>query len=348
MQPLYDASFGPREREAWRLHGSLGCDVRHSPGRQRSQNPELGRSMVQVERCPMPATQMKQRVTSRNILFATDFSAAASSAMPYAAGFAKSFGAKLYALHVKEPANYALPPEMWESAQLALDVEIQSLRNAVRREFPEIAPEVLEGECGLWTALSLAIEAYQIDLLVVGTRGRTGVEKALLGSQAEEILRRAPCPVLTVGPQAQFQDAIHGKFSSILFATNFGPASLAAARIAVSLSEEYQSRLSLLHVIENRAVNELAGPAEFGESSERHLRALVPDEAKFWCTPHFIVEQGLPADKILETEHRTNANLIVLGVHGEEGVPVAATHLPIATVHKIVAHANCPVLTVRG
>ena len=296
----------------------------------------------------MLATQTKQRVTFRNILFATDFSPAANAAMPYAAGFTKSFGARLYAMHVKEPANYALPPEMWESLQLAQDMEIQCLREAVKRDFPEIAPEVLEGEGGLWTALSLAIEAYQIDLLVVGTRGRTGVEKALLGSQAEEILRRAPCPVLTVGPQAQSQDAIRGKFASVLFATNFGPASLAAARIAVSLAEEYQSRLTLLHVIENRGANELAGPAEFGESSERQLRALVRDEAKFWCAPHFIVEQGLPAEKILETALRARADLIVLGVHGPEGVPGTATHLPIATVHKIVAHADCPVLTMRS
>jgi nucleotide-binding universal stress UspA family protein len=296
----------------------------------------------------MLATQRKQRVTFRNILFATDFSTAASSAMPYAAGFTKSFGAKLYAMHVKEPANYALPPEMWEGAQLAQDMEIRSLREAVKREFPEITPEVLEGEGGLWTALSLAIEAYQIDLIVVGTRGRTGVEKVLLGSQAEEILRRAPCPVLTVGPRAKSQDAIRGKFASILFATNFGPASLAAARIAVSLAEEYQSRLTLLHVIETPGANELAGTAEFGGSSGRQLRALVPEEAKLWCTPHFLVEQGLPAERILETARRTDANLIVLGVHGEEGVPGAATHLPIATVHKVVAHADCPVLTVRG
>ncbi len=296
----------------------------------------------------MPATQMKQRVAFKNILFATDFSSAANCAMRYAAGFAKSFGAKLYALHVKEPANYALPPEMWESAQLAQDMEIHSLRDAVKREFPEIAPEVLAGQGGLWTALSLAIEAYQIDLLVVGTRGRTGVEKVILGSQAEEILRRAPCPVLTVGPQANSQEAIRGTFASVLFATNFGPASFAAARIAVSLAEEYQSRLTLLHVIEDRGANDLAGPAEFVESSERQLRALVPNESKFWCAPRFVVEQGLAAEKILEAARRMNANLIVLGVHGQEGVPGAATHLPIATVHKIIAHAECPVLTLRG
>jgi nucleotide-binding universal stress UspA family protein len=295
----------------------------------------------------MIATQMKKRVTFHNILFATDFSPAANAAMPYAAGLARSFGAKLFALHVKEPSNYALPPETWQSAQLACDEDMRQFRDAVKRDFPELAPEVLEGEGGVWAAVAAAIEEHAIDLVVVGTRGRTGLGKALLGSQAEEVLRRAACPVLAVGPQAQSEHGRRGKLASVLYATNFGPASLAAAPIAVSLAEEYQSRLTLLHVIENRGANELANPAEFGEASERQLRALVPEEAKFWCAPHYIVEHGVPEDKILEAARSTNADLIVLGVHKPEGVPGASTHLPIATVHHIVAHAECPVLTVR-
>jgi nucleotide-binding universal stress UspA family protein len=294
----------------------------------------------------MLATQMKQRVTFRNILFATDFCAASNLAMPYAAGLAKSFGAKLYTLHVQEPANYALPPEIWETVQLTREKEGQILHEAVKHDFPEVTTELLVGEGGVWAAIESAIKTYRIDLVVVGTRGRTGVEKILLGSQAEEVLRRATCPVLTVGPGAQSRDGKRGKITSILYATNFGAASLAAAPLAVSLAEEYQAKLTLLHVIENRDANDLASAEEFGESSERVLRALVPDEAKFWCAPHFMVEQGVPEDKILEAAHRIGADLIVLGSHKPEGMRGAATHLSIATVHKVVAHAECPVLSV--
>jgi nucleotide-binding universal stress UspA family protein len=294
----------------------------------------------------MLATQTKQRVTFRNILFATDFSAAANLAMPYAAGLARSFGAKLYALHVQEPANYALPPEIWQTVQLTREKEGQILRQAVRHDFPEVTTELLVGEGGVWLAIETAIKKYKIDLVVVGTRGRTGVEKILLGSQAEEVLRRATCPVLTVGPGAQSKEGQRGKIASILYASNFGAASLAAAPLAVSLAEEYQAKLTLLHVIENRKANDLAIAEEFGESSERVLRALVPDEARFWCAPHFMVEQGVPEDKILETAHRVHADLIVLGSHKPEGMRGAATHLSIATVHKVVANANCPVLSV--
>jgi nucleotide-binding universal stress UspA family protein len=294
----------------------------------------------------MPATQMKQMVTFRNILFATDFSAAANLAMPYAAGLARSFGAKLYALHVQEPANYALPPEIWQTVLLTREKEEQILREAVKHDFPEVTAEVLEGEGNVWAAIEAAIKMYRIDLIVVGTRGRTGVEKILLGSEAEEVLRRAPCPVLTVGPGAKSRAGKPAKITSILYATSFGAASLAGAPLAVSLAEEYQARLTLLHVIENRKANDLAGAEEFGESSERVLRALVPDEAKFWCAPHFMVEQGVPEEKILEVAQRVGAELIVLGSHKPEGVRGAATHLSMATVHKVVAHAECPVLSV--
>ena len=312
----------------------------------------------------MFATQMKQRVTEkfenqvpenlknqrvafRNILFATDFSASANAAMPYAAGLARSFAAKLFVLHVQEPANYALPVEAMQCTQFAQEMEMKFIRKAVAHDFPEIVPEVLQAEGALWPSLSEAVKTHHIDLVVIGTRGRTGVGKALLGSKAEEILRHAPCPVLTVGPRAQFQDGVRAKLVSILFATDFGPASIAAAPFAVSLAEEYQSKLTLLHV-ESRNAAPVCGADEFGDASERRLRALVPDDAKFWCAPHFLVEQGVPTDRILEAARRTNADLIVIGAHRPEGIPGAASHLPISTLHKIVANAEVPVLSVRG
>jgi len=295
----------------------------------------------------MLGTQATQRAVFRNVMLATDFSAAARSAIPYAAGLAESFGANLYVMHVHEPANYSLPPEMWQAVQATHDMETQSLRDEVKQEFTDITPQILEGEGGVWSAMASAIEKRKIDLIVVGTRGRTGLAKAVLGSQAEEVLRRAPCPVLTVGPQAKCQNGKFGKITSILFATNFGPASLAAASIAVSLAEEYQSQLNLLHVVEDSRAYEAAASEEFIVSTECRLRDLVQTDAKAWCTPAFTVEIGVAADKILEVARRINADLIVLGVHGPQGVPGASTHLPIATVHKIVANASCPVLTLR-
>lgn len=296
----------------------------------------------------MPAAKTQKRVVFKNILFATDFSASANMAMPYAAGMARSFDANLYAMHVQEPINYALPPEAWTELDLTREMEISSLSQAIKRDFPEVTPHVLIGEGIVSVALESAIEKHEIDLIVVGTRGRTGLGKAVLGSQAEKILRTAKCPVLTVGPRAcTEQNSMRRKIASILFASDFGRASVKAAPIAVSLAEECQSKLTLLHVVEFREANELAASADFGESCERQLRALVPEEAELWCEPHFIVERGQPTEGILSAAQRTQADLIVIGVHRPARLPGASTHLP-TTAHNVITFAECPVLTVTS
>lgn len=296
----------------------------------------------------------QKRVIFRNILLASDYSASANLAMPYAAGMARSFGATLYAMHVQEPINYALPPGTWQGAELTHEMEQQFLVEAIRRDFPEVKPHVLHGEGKVWRAIETAIRKHAIDVVVVGTRGRAGIGKALLGSVAEEILRHAPCPVLTVGPQACHEAGRRGRMASILFATDFGAASLAAAPIAVSLAEEYQAKLTLLHVMEKRDRNEMEMPGDAAESCEQRLRSLVTEEAKLWCEPHFVVDcgagdkRGAAWERILGQAEAREADLVVMGVHAPEGVPGADTHLEIATVHGVVAHAGMPVLTVPG
>jgi nucleotide-binding universal stress UspA family protein len=79
----------------------------------------------------------------------------------------------------------------------------------------------------------------------------------------------------------------------------------------------------------------------------RRLRLIVPEDAHLWCEPHFVVERGNRAEGILDVARRSDADLIVLGVHGPEGLPGAATHLPGALAHNVITMAECPVLTVR-
>jgi nucleotide-binding universal stress UspA family protein len=234
-------------------------------------------------------------------------------------------------------------------------MEAKFLVEAIRRDFPEVRPHVLHADGVVWRAVDMAIRKHAIDLVVVGTRGRTGIGKALLGSVAEEILRHAPCPVLTVGPQACHEAGRRGKMASILFATDFGAASLAAAPIAVSLAEEYQAKLTFLHVMERRGEGQMAMPCDRMEECEQRMRPLVAEEAKMWCEPHFVVDcgagdrAGAAWERILGQAQAREADLIVMGAHDPEGFPPGAdTHLEIATVHGVVAHARMPVLTVRG
>lgn len=214
--------------------------------------------------------------------------------------------------------------------------------------FPGIQLEVLIKEGDLWSSLASVLEENDVDLVVIGTRGRSGIAKLVLGSVAEEIFRQAPCPVMTVGPDTAPAGKRDGQIKRILFATDFGPTSGAAAPYAVSLAQEFQAHLTLLHVTAEPKPGELVEPPDSVQSFYELLHKFVPAEAELWCVPEYLVEKGDPAEKILEVAARTGAELIILGVRQPSGFPGAATHLPIATAHKVVAHATCPVLTIRG
>src|ERR1700761_8091161 len=123
----------------------------------------------------MTDRQNTKQVNFLNILFATDFSSAANLAMPIAAGLARSFHSKLYVLHVHEPVNYALPPEASQVDETTREMEKQCLREVVNRDFPGLTPEILEDEGAVLSTILAASRIHDIDLIVVGTRGRGGL-----------------------------------------------------------------------------------------------------------------------------------------------------------------------------
>lgn len=203
--------------------------------------------------------------------------------------------------------------------------------------------ELLVKSGDVWPVLSGVIEEHGIDLVVVGTRGRTGVWKLLLGSVAETIFRQAPCPVLTVGPSLSGQDSEAGP-QRILAPTGFAPQSLYAVRYALWLAQELQSSLALLNVV--------TGPPSTQDRerirSERlaRLRALVPQDEHLPSPPEFVVEFGEVTEKILEAAARWKTNLIVLGLHQVK--ETSSAEAAWAKAYEIVCSASCPVLTVRA
>lgn len=294
----------------------------------------------------MKPAAAKIRTRFENILFATDFSAAASHAVPFVKKIARHFQSNLVALHVKPPVvNPMTQPTTWQADIVAARVFDKKHRDELLDTFAGINTEVMIEEGEIQSCLQSAIEKHNTDLVIIATRGRTGVAKVLLGSVAEEIFRTLPCPVLTVGPHS---DPAKANIREILLATDFGSESQSAAAYAVSLAQEYQARLTLLHVVPERKPGELVSWFDVQESSKQLLRKLVPAEAEAWCRPEYLVERGDPAERILDLANLRAVDLIVLGAQPEKGIPGAATHLPIATAHKVVAHANCPVLTVRN
>ena len=297
----------------------------------------------------MPTTEVTHRIQLKNILYATDFSRAADAAFPYAAEFARRFGEKFYAVHARTPENYLLAaPEAWTATNAEYAKQENALREVLRSDLPHIASEVLTVEGGVWPVLQSVIDERKIDLLILGTHGRTGIGKFFLGSVAEEVVRQTCCPVLTVGPHSPSEPPREGRFREILYATDFSTEALAALPYALSLAQEHRAHVTLLHVVQKAGVPDSIRPDEVEASAVQQMQDLVPGTAELWCEPHYAVGEGEPAEAILKAANKRTSDLIVLGVRKPVGVPGGASHLPFGVAHKVIAHAICPVLTVRG
>lgn len=297
----------------------------------------------------MKTLDIETRISLKNIAFPTDLSPASYAALPFAAELARLYGAKVWGFHVYSPKVYPVSPSLTVPAPGEGPREVaQELAGHLEKRLAGIPQETVIAYGETWSALSSFIEKNNIDLVAMGTHGRRGFGKALLGSVAETVFRQCPCPVLTVGPKASSHLDQPIETKEILYATDFTPASQAAAPYAISLAQENEAHLVLLHVIKPPKTGELAHGGEFVSATMQLLRDLVPPEAELWCEPEHVVDYGSPADLILKLAEQRHAHLIVLGVRKPEGSLGLATHFARATAYKVVSQASCPVLTVRG
>lgn len=292
----------------------------------------------------MNTLKSSEQVVFKNILFATDFSSVTNLALPYAVEIARRSGATIHVVHVVSPDVYPMvPPSEWRNMANEEEEFRKRKKCELEKELQGVPHEFLFPAGDVWQCLAEVIEDRNIDLLVLGTHGRTGIRKALMGSVAERIFRQAPCPVLTVGSRvsAQVTHAAGADLNCILYATDFNPDSFAAARYAISLAKEYRAELILLHSVQNDEDEQEAAAFET-------LRDVVPLGAGLVSKPRCTLERGAPADCILGVAERDHADLIVLGVRGADGHLTAATHFSSSIPYKVVTQAACPILTVRG
>jgi nucleotide-binding universal stress UspA family protein len=303
-------------------------------------------------------------VAFRNILVATDFSEPSRRALLEALTLATENNAQLSVIHVLPPdptkATFDNPPEL-ELEHLAAETQIRALLGELKPA-QKISTFIKQGHVAL-QVLSL-IEEKAIDLLVIGTRGRGGLRKLALGSVAEELLRVAPCAVMTIGPEVETAACTAGSgFHTILFATDFGKGSAKALPLTLALARAQQAQLILLHMIppipSSSASLSAYAPAtaaaeeveEYeGTSRKRALRQLkecLPAETGLAQEPKYVVGTDFLAEGILTASAKFNVDLIVMGANRSASAKVAA-HIPWTAVHEVVRDAPSPVLTVVG
>lgn len=318
----------------------------------------------------MPLAEMKAESTPKqtsvfeNIVVAVDFSPISRRALQYALALAPEHDSRISVVHVRRTD--------WRYEMLESPPEIDLERLDADQQLHELIAEAgskrriestLVKQASISGGILSVVEEVGADLLVLGTHGRRGLAKLALGSVSEELLRCAPCPVITVGPNLQTPHVPDLGLGTILFATDFGPGSKKALPLALKLAAAHGSKLVLLHMIPpmpatstnlaayapaTSAADELQGwETACRKRAVQELRACLSPDADLSHEPEYVVGTDFLPEGVLTAAAKFRADLIVMGAT-HSATPRVAAHIPWTAVHEIVANASCPVLAVAG
>jgi nucleotide-binding universal stress UspA family protein len=296
-----------------------------------------------------------RRISIERILCPIDFSDTSQHALAHAAAMARWYEARLTMLFV-----FANLPTIDAPALVLEESERARLLDRMR-ELATIVPPGVAVDCQVQDAglvhdgILAQVAATKADMLVLGTHGRSGFQRMFLGSVAEKVIRLVKCPTLIVPPRApNVAPDAPVRFNRILCPIDFSDSSLGALEYAISMAEEGDGQLTLLHVAEVSPAlaqeplvlkNELRRVSEAAVNHAcRRLNELIPEEARSYCTVSTAVVEGRAYREILRRAEEMNADLIVMGVHGRGALDLL---LFGSTTHHVLRASTCPVVIVR-
>jgi nucleotide-binding universal stress UspA family protein len=295
------------------------------------------------------------------ILYPTDFSRCASYALPYAVELAERLEAELQLLHATvlhegDPANAAhqLPniDEVYRALEAQAEAQLRSMAREIGGRVPRLTHAQTRSVSAAAAILDFAAE-NTIDLIVMGTHGRRGLKRLLLGSVAEEVVRLAPCPVLTVPERG---DRLKPEtIARVVVPVDFSEHSALALAHGKAFAALYDAEIHLLHVIYEVAYPDFYPPVlpsydpaagnRLRKESEERMAALLADVPGPPVIAHRHVRVGRPAPTIAEFAHERGAGLIVVASHGLTGL----RHVLLGSVtEQLIRRATCPVFTAKA
>lgn len=293
------------------------------------------------------------------ILCATDFSSFSSQALRHALALTRQFGARLKVVYVI-PHVFPGGESMYGAAPWLLTPEIRERADEDLKRFLEPAREaritheleVREGDP--WREVVAAAEEMEADLVVIGTHGRGGFDRYILGSVAEKLVRRLPCSVLTVSHEEGRTWAAPGLIARILCATDFSETSAEALRVAAVIAGGTHASITVLNAVENTldfgdptylSLPDL-GPVrqELERAAIEKLREAIAGLVPAGVTAEPRVVAGRAFKEILRASVAERADLIVIGAQGHGFLEHM---LSGSNAQHVIRGATCPVLTVR-
>lgn len=297
------------------------------------------------------------KVRLKKILCATDFSDFSNHTLRYGVSLAREFGAKLYVCHVIDLPSAAIYGE--------ITLDHAELQNRFMADVQEQLDRLIGGQPIDWEPLietgrpvdkiNAMVGKRKIDLVIAATHGRSGLKRLLLGSVTERLMHTLRCPLLIVNwSEHEFvsPEASEIRLQRILVACDFSPDSRLAFEYGLSLAQEFQSELHLVHVIEPPVYKDFVTSAhEPGEDVQQvlydrlneKLTGMVPAEALNWCRLTTTLLSGNSFEELREYAVKHDVDLIALGIRGHS---LVETMLVGSTTDRVVRSAPCPVLTV--
>jgi nucleotide-binding universal stress UspA family protein len=282
------------------------------------------------------------------ILCPVDFSEASTKAYDYAYSLALRCRAKLFVEHVIPIFEFGYPfaAEAGIYSDLVKNDNREIEKLVTRRPAQGLA---IQTDVRIGSVADSVLDFAQrqkVDLIVMGTHGRRGVDRLVMGSTTESVLRKARCPVLAVREPAhdfvnpdQAQDPV--RLKKVILCTDFSECALAATDYALSLAQEYNAELTLLHVLDGLPKQK---NGILIRETAQILRDLVPVDAQNWCSIKTAVRTGKPYREIIQFAAEQQADLVVLGVRGRNALDLAVFG---STAQRVLQLGPCPVLAVH-
>jgi nucleotide-binding universal stress UspA family protein len=295
----------------------------------------------------MPVIGDRPELNLKTVIYATDFSLCSKNAGLYAARMAAFFSAKLLVAHAFTLEQAELEVEVGDRR---LSQQRQELTHLLSKEAAllgsksiEVIPALLDGHPE--EVIPRLANKHEPSMIVLGTHGGGRIERGMIGSVAERILRSTRWPALTVGPQVQRLSSQTFPFERILFATDFTEAAANAATYAITFAEVFAAKIDVLNVIQEAVIEHPDRLADLQTRFFSALDALVPQAAKEFCDPRTYVAVGGAHDKILEHIRERSIELLVLSIRKTSHISM---EMRTSGAFRIIVDAPCPVLTIRS
>lgn len=291
-----------------------------------------------------------------NILLALDYTASSERATSLALLLAERTGAKLHMLYADVLQN---DPERAEQVAAAPDRLRERIRDSLEPDSQirfdpgsvQVEHVTVRGVAAAAAILSYA-EDQDVDLIVMGTHGRRGVQRLLLGSVAEEVVRLAPSPVLTVGSAGSKR--LEPSRRPILVPVDFSDHARAALLHAEALAELLDVHVEVLHVVEQNLYPLIYGHTlqtayevdpELDQRASEALERFVSESWTSQVDVQTFVQSGHAYQEVLAFAKEREAGMILMSTHGVTGLE----HFLVGSVaEKVVRRATCPVFTLKS